>query len=112
MPLYAVQRAHLGDEIRTQTKGIVAFSSSLVSLSPFLNQFGLLRVVGRLKNSSLDYDGGHPVILAKSHPVRQSKIVRFYEQNLHAGHGSLLAMIRSQNWRIGGRKTVVKATNK
>ncbi|XP_044573592.1 uncharacterized protein LOC123257730 [Drosophila ananassae] len=112
MLLWAVQRAHLGDEIRTLQKGMVASSSSLASLSPFLDQFGLLRVDGRLKNSSLDYDGRHPVILPRSHPVTQSIILSFHERNLHAGPRSLLATIRSQYWPIGGRKVVLKATNK
>ncbi|XP_044571437.1 uncharacterized protein LOC123257248 [Drosophila ananassae] len=113
MLLWAVQRANLGDEMRTlQTKGMVASSSSLASLSPFLDQFGLFRVDGRLKNSSLDYDGRHPVILPRSHPVTRSLILSFHERNLHAVPRSLLAMIRSQYWPIGGRKTVLKATNK
>jgi len=60
--LRLVQRSHLWDDIKSlQSKGMMQSSSSLASLSPFIDQFGLLRVDGRLRNSSLDFNGRHPL---------------------------------------------------
>jgi len=62
--LRLVQRSHLWDDIKTlQSKGMVNSSSSLASLSPFIDQFRLVKVDGRLRNSSLDFNGPHPIIL-------------------------------------------------
>jgi len=56
-----VQRSHFWDDIKSlQSKEMVHSSSTLASLSPFIDQFGLLRVDGRLRNSSLDFNGRHP----------------------------------------------------
>ncbi|XP_044312542.1 uncharacterized protein LOC123037110 [Drosophila rhopaloa] len=102
--LRLVQRVNFWDDIRS--------SSVLATSSPFLDKFGLLRVDGRLKNSPLDFDSRHPIILPRSHPVTLAIIVDFHERNLHTGPRALLAMIRSQYWPIGGRKTVTKALHK
>ncbi|XP_041448448.1 uncharacterized protein LOC121404005 [Drosophila obscura] len=108
-----VQRTELWEDMKTlRAKGVVSLSSSLVSLNPFMDHFELLRVDGRLKNSSLDFDGRHPIILPSSHPLTFAIISHFHERNLHAGPRALLGLLRSQYWPIGGRKTVTKAVNK
>ncbi|XP_044312743.1 uncharacterized protein LOC123037186 [Drosophila rhopaloa] len=111
--LRLVQRVHFWDDIRSLQNGKeISSSSVLATSSPFLDKFGLLRVDGRLKNSPLDFDSRHPIILPRSHPVTLAIIVDFHERNLHTGPRALLAMIRSQYWPIGGRKTVTKALHK
>ncbi|XP_044779823.1 uncharacterized protein LOC123327468 [Drosophila simulans] len=113
MMLRLVQRAHLWEDLQSlKTLGRVSSSSPISSLSPFLDQFGLLRVGGCLRNSSLDFDGRHPKILPRSHPVTLAIISHYHESNLHAGPRALLGAIRSQYWPIGGRKTVTKAVNR
>ncbi|XP_064553367.1 uncharacterized protein LOC135438815 [Drosophila montana] len=66
---------------------------------------------GRLKNSSLDFEARHPIILPRHHPITDSLMTRFHNQDLHAGLRALLAHIRLQYWPIGGRKTVSKVAN-
>ena len=39
----------------------------ILSLSPFIDQNGILRVGGRLQNSNISYEKQHPIILEKSH---------------------------------------------
>jgi len=87
-------------------------SSSLASFSPFINQFWLLSADGRLRNSSLDFNGRYPFILPRSHSVTIAIITHFHERNLHTGPRALLDIIRFQYWPIKGRKTVKKAVNK
>jgi len=82
--LRLVQRSHLWDDIKSlQSKVMVHSSRSLASLSPFIDQFGLLRVDGRLRNSSLDFNGRHPIILPRSHLVTIAIITHFHERHLH-----------------------------
>jgi len=91
---------------------MVHSSSSLASLSPFIDQFRFLRVDGQLTNSSLDFNGRNPIILPRSHSVTIVIITNFHGRNLHTGPRALLGIIRSQYWPVGGRKTVMKAINK
>jgi len=72
-----VQRSHLWDDIKSLLSRGMVHSSSLASLSPFIDQFGLLRVDGRLRNSSLDFNGRHPIILPRSHSVTIAIITHF-----------------------------------
>jgi len=68
--LRLVQRSYLWDDFKSlQSKGLVHSSISLASLSPFIDQFGLLRVDGRLRNSSLYFNGRHPIIIPRSHSI-------------------------------------------
>jgi len=69
-------------------------------------------VDGGLRNSSLDFNGRHPIILPRSHSITIAIITHFHERNLHTGPRAILGIIRSQYWPIGERKTVMKAVNK
>ncbi|XP_041449671.1 uncharacterized protein LOC121404396 [Drosophila obscura] len=52
-----IQRAHLYPEYRALRKGnCVESSSSIISLSPFIDDVGLIRVGGRLRHSTLSFD--------------------------------------------------------
>nr|XP_044248476.1 uncharacterized protein LOC123002408 [Drosophila takahashii] len=113
MLVRSIQQVHLwSDLICISEKGQVALSSSTSSLNPFVDEFGILRVGGRLKNSTLDFNARHPIILPRSHPVTVAMILYFHERNLHAGPRALLAIIRHQYWPVGGRKLVASVVNK
>lgn len=60
---------------------------SLVALSPFVDQHGVLRVGGRLdKNKLGERDGSHhPVIMPQNHYVTKLLVRRFHHQVLHQG---------------------------
>ncbi|XP_041633394.1 uncharacterized protein [Drosophila kikkawai] len=113
MLIRSIQRVHLNDEYHCLLRGRpIKASSSIASLSPIIDELGLLRVGGRLKNSALDYEARHPLILPRQHPVTRAIILHFHRRNLHSGPRSLLASIRQQFWPIGGRKTVASAVSK
>jgi len=46
---------------------IVNTSSNILSLSPFLDESGLMRVGGRLKNSNLAFNACHPILLPRKY---------------------------------------------
>ncbi|XP_041451926.1 uncharacterized protein LOC121405330 [Drosophila obscura] len=108
-----VQRAHLHPEYRALRKGnCVESSSSIISLSPFIDDVGLIRVGGRLRHSTLGFDARHPIILPRDHPLTFAIIMHFHRKHHHAGPQSLLGSIRLQFWPIGGMKTVARALRK
>lgn len=90
-------------------------SNRLLSLTPFLDDNGLLRVGGRLKKSSLNYEGKHPLLLDKTHNL--SKLILRHEhlQLQHAGPQLLLASVRQRFWIVSGMslaKMIVKSCMK
>ncbi|XP_054745734.1 uncharacterized protein LOC129250115 [Anastrepha obliqua] len=108
-----VQRAQLWPEYTVlQANKCVPSSSSIASLSPFLGDFGIIRVGGRLKNSMLSFSSRHPCILPKDHPLTYAIITYFHRKHHHAGPQALLAFIRMQFWPIGGRKTTARVLQK
>ncbi|XP_043064079.1 uncharacterized protein LOC122320068 [Drosophila ficusphila] len=113
MLIRCIQISNLADDYwRVHSKQQISSSSPLSSLLPFIDSFGLMRVGGRLQNSSLDYNAQHPVILPRQHPVTRAIILDLHRRNLHSGPRALLAHMRLQFWPIGGRKTVSAATSK
>ncbi|VEN58681.1 unnamed protein product [Callosobruchus maculatus] len=88
--------------------GRVDSKSSLLSLCPFIDSDGLIRVGGRLHNSDYLYDKKHPYILPKNHHLSVT-IARTEHQRLkHVGPQGLLASIRERFWPIGGKSLVRK----
>lgn len=100
------------DYAMLSSKKSLPVKSNLLSLYPFIDGNGLIRVGGRLHNSQLDYDARHPILLPKGHPVTNAIIVHYHQKLLHAGPRSLLATIRQAYWPIGGIKTVASVINK
>lgn len=107
-----LQRRHYDQEIHAlRENGRVSRHSSLLPLSPFLDDDGLIRIHGRLeKAAGLTYDERHPVILPRCHAtlllVRSQHILL-----KHAGVGTLINSLRCQYWILGVRclaKRVVK----
>ncbi|XP_037941449.1 uncharacterized protein LOC119674385 [Teleopsis dalmanni] len=113
MLIRLVQRANLWTEYHDlERKRLINSSSKLFSLSPFMDNNGLIRVGGRLKNSNLDFNAQHPIILPRNHPLTDAIINHYHRKWLHAGAQSVLASIRLQYWPMGGRKLVSRVINK
>lgn len=98
------QQQEYGSELESLHKGhLVAKSSSIAKLSPFIGEDGLLRVKGRLEFAELSYDERHPIILPKSH--LSLLLVRFQHKLLkHAGVPSMIVSLRNHYWIVGVRR--------
>lgn len=83
-------------------------TSRILSLNPFLDSDGLLRVGGRLRHANVSEDQKHPIILPKSHHVNTLIIKHSHITHLHAGPQLLLAVIRTRFWILSGRDAVRK----
>ena len=76
----------------------VSSNSDLKALHPFTDHEGILRVGGRLQNSTFPYHSIHQIILP--HNCHFTKIVVLSEHNrlLHAGPQLLIATLRETYW--------------
>ena len=83
--------------------------SKLFHMDAFLDQDGLLKVGGRLKNASLPAPLKHPVIIPKNHPITKAIIAHYHEKVQHQGKGLTINEIRSNGYWIVGINRAVAA---
>ena len=78
-------------------------TSSLWKLSPFL-QDGLIKVGGRLENSSFSYEVKHPIILSQN-SLLASLVINHHHciKVAHSGVNATLNSVRKQYWIENGR---------
>ncbi|XP_029155687.1 uncharacterized protein LOC114928600 [Nylanderia fulva] len=101
----AARRGVQARTLLTQVKQEVIKKQRLISLNPFLDANGLLRVGGRLEHSHLPFQSKHPVLLA-DHPITTMLIRYTHIASLHAGLQSTLSKIRQEFWIIKSRPLV------
>lgn len=82
--------------------------SKILSLNPFLDTSGLIRVGGRLRNSKFNFDKKHPILLPAKHHVTILIFRSEHIRLLHAGPQHLLSIIRERFWPISGRNIAKK----
>ena len=73
---------------------------------------GVLRCVGRLVNSDLDFDARRPIILPRDHAYTTMVISDCHERVIHGGVRATLAEVRSKYWIPKGRQCVKKILSK
>ncbi|GFW53117.1 integrase catalytic domain-containing protein [Trichonephila clavipes] len=67
-----VQGIYFQEEIQSIKKQIsLPPKSTLRSLHPFIDEYGLVRVGGRLQNSQLRFNSKHPIILPSQHSISE-----------------------------------------
>nr|CAI5835990.1 unnamed protein product [Callosobruchus analis] len=107
------QMSSFWEERRNLIKGTgLNPKSRLLNLSPFLDEHGVIRVGGRLKNSNYRFEKVHPTLLCSKHPLAVL-IVKFEHQiSYHAGPQALLAAVREKYWILSGRRLCKDIINK
>ena len=83
-------------------------SSKLISLNPTLDNDGVIRSDGRLKNAKfLSYDVRNPLILPRKGWVTTLIVKDAHEQGKHAsGTNHTLATLSSRYWIVSGREAI------
>ncbi|XP_062713663.1 uncharacterized protein LOC134290521 [Aedes albopictus] len=81
-------------------------------LAPFIDTDGLIRVGGRLKYSSIPYDGRHQILLPEKHHVTAILIQQLHEDNFHVGQRGLLSIVRERYWPINAQMLIKKIISK
>lgn len=97
------QRKSFPVEIDSLKKNNIGTNSKLLMLHPFLDEEGILRLGGRLRNSLFTYDKRHPILLSSTHQLSKLLFRDEHARLLHAGPQLLLATIRDKFWPIAGR---------
>ena len=84
----------------------VSSASKLYNLDPYIMD-NVIRVGGRLRNSTLPESQRHPVLLPRDGHVTQLIVAHCHKQIHHQGRGQTLSEIRSQGyWILGGSRIV------
>lgn len=100
-------------EIRClQTKTPISKTSKLRSLTPFLDESGIVRVGGRLQNASIPFSQQHPIILDGHSHFTELLVRHTHVVCLHGGLTLTLALLRKTVWIVHGRNTVKKILRK
>lgn len=86
-----------------KTKQNLPSKSRILSLSPFLNDDGILCVGGRLHNSNESSERKFPFLLDTTHNFSKLLFTHYHIKYLHCGPQLLLSTIRQRFWPLRGR---------
>jgi len=97
--LKTVQGAVFKKEIEQLSRGeSLKENHPLVALRPFVDNEGILRVGGRIKNAQVSFDSKHQVILPKAHEISILIARHIHKQTLHAGPQQCVFLLRQEFW--------------
>ena len=82
---------------------IIGSFGSVYKLRPFLDGTGVLRVGGRLQNSSSDYQSKHQLLLPSKHHVTKLLIIDVHQSVGHLGQEYVQTSFREKYWILRGR---------
>ena len=80
----------------------------LSRMDPFVDDDGIIRVGGRINNSTLPWKLKHPAIMPKKHRVSSSLIRHFHEKIQHGGRDATLNEIRQNGLMIVNANSCVR----
>lgn len=104
--LKSIQVELFPTEIKTLShEKSLSTKSSVLSLGPFLDRDGLLRVGGRLNRAPVPFAVRHPILLAP-HPTVTLIVRQAHLRALHAGPQLTLSLLRRDFWLLRGRQMV------
>lgn len=104
-----IQQQYFREEMVALTnKEQVNNKSQLLSLAPFIDGEGLMRVSGRLENADLPFDTKHPIILPASGHFTWLVIREAHLKTLHGGGQLTTQHLRQQYWIVRAKQTVAK----
>ncbi|XP_043263948.1 uncharacterized protein LOC122404113 [Colletes gigas] len=99
-----IQEREFQQEFQCLTKGNeLNKHSKLLRLNPFIDEFGVLRVGGRLTNANINYSHKHPILLPRSNHVTDIIIRHAHTKHWHPGVQNTLAIVRQHYWPIDGK---------
>lgn len=107
-----VQKEQYKTEINTLKSGkYVSKVSHLKSLNPYIDEFQILRVGGRLRNSNLPTDLKNPIILGYNHAFIKLIVKDAHSKTHHGGLQLMLCYIRSKYWIIRAKNVIKNYIN-
>ena len=103
------QRATYPAELKAVVSGSrLPEDSTLLHLTPYVDERGLLRARGRLHNAPLPETCRHPVLIGKDEDIIRLIVTDAHKRALHSGLEHTLCEVRLQYWIPRARSTVRK----
>ena len=100
--LIYLQRRHYANEVhhlKSNENGCILSRSPIYNLEPFKDQYGLLRVKGKLQNADILNTAKHPIILPRDTHVTELTGSYVHErESKHLGREYVLSKIRQKYW--------------
>ena len=98
-----IQRREFDEEIDDLSKkGDVEKESKIHQFKPFLDEDGMMRIGGRLKNAQIPFDAKHQIIIPQGH-VATLIAEKYHIETGHVGVNQTLSEIRQRYWILNGR---------
>lgn len=90
----------------------ISRKSNILTLNPFIDNDGILRVGGRLHYSNLKYNSKHPILIPHDSHLTNLLINEAHKITLHGGPLMTLTYLRNKYWILGGMGAVKKQIRK
>ncbi|XP_044779747.1 uncharacterized protein LOC123327400 [Drosophila simulans] len=103
------QKSFARDYEQLENRRQLNAKSHLIRFSPFLDDYGVMRVGGRIEQSTLNYNAKHPILIPKDTPLAGLLVRHFHVSYLHTGVDATFTNLRQQYWILGARNLVRKA---
>ncbi|XP_075990311.1 uncharacterized protein LOC142985958 [Anticarsia gemmatalis] len=101
------QEEEFNEEIESiKRKKRVKKTSKIKSLDPYLDEHGVLRVGGRLRNADLTENSKHPIILGRNSKLTSLIVAEAHTKTLHGGTQLMLTYLRSKYWILRAKALV------
>lgn len=105
--IIAVQQNAFPEEVSRCKSGDTLMSKSrIISLNPFIDDAGILRVGGRIQAANISYSKMHPIILPKHNNLTNVIISEAHSSTLHGGAQLMMTHLNRQYWIVGLRDLV------
>ncbi|KAG7299296.1 hypothetical protein JYU34_016216 [Plutella xylostella] len=104
-----VQREEYQKEIQClEAKREIKSKSKILSLRPQLDEEGIMRVGGRIKNAYINPEMKHPIIIPTKGKLTELLIRHGHEHTYHGGPKITSAFLRQKYWIVGGNREIKK----
>ena len=98
-----IQQQEFDEEIDELSKNReVGKESKLYQFKPFLDENGILRIGGRLKNAPIPFDAKHQILIPNGH-IGKLIAEKFHRDYEHIGVNQTLSEVRQKYWILNGR---------
>lgn len=100
------QENEFGDAAQAIEDASLMRRHRLTKLSPFVDEHGLMRVGGRLKNANVPYEERHPAILPSASVITELIVRDAHERAFHAGPQATMGRLHQRYWVLCERRRV------
>ena len=105
--LLMLQEQKFSRDIAEIKRNTLPRNSRMAGLNPYIDEFGLIRVGGRLGKADASENFKHPIILPQESKIIDAITRHVHQQISHQGRGQTLNEIRARGfWIMGGSRIV------